>query len=229
MNDAQAIYDGLWNEALLRFNTNDCEVDPMITAGYDRRRGLTVRARPDRDLIARIGNFTAALKPFAPDQYFTPASDLHLTVLSIISCHEGFRYADIPGAVYLRTIRECIRHVPPMEIRFHGITASPSCLLLRGYPLTDSLDKLRNLLRRAIAEAALPNTVDGRYPARTAHITLMRFRQKPADLAPFVRFLSMNRELDFGTMTLAGLELVHNDWYHRKECTRIIEPFSLTG
>jgi 2'-5' RNA ligase len=224
MSEIQSIYDELWNRTLPLFQANRCDADPLILEQNDRRRGLTLRARPGPDLVARIEAFTAPLRECVPDQYFTPASDLHLTVMSIINCHEEFRYEALPAAAYVAAIRSCVRK---FRIRFRGITASPAGLLLQGFPLTDQLQELRDGLRKEIAAAQLQNTIDARYATRTAHITLMRFRQPQADLNRFVRFISMHRETEFGTMEFRELELVHNDWYHKKDRTEVIETFAL--
>ncbi len=227
MRDAQAIYDDMWNKALPLFQRDQVEADPLIMDPYDARRGLTLRARPGRELVRKIEDFTRQLKPIIPDQYFIPASDLHLTILSIISCSVGVSRDEIPDPAYIKTIAECIGGLPFPRIKFRGITASPSCLLLRGYPENNRLTELRTRLRDAFRNSTLPSSIDARYAIRTAHITVMRFQTPQRFLAGFTQFITANKDHEFGILEIGEIELVSNDWYHKKENTRLLHTFTL--
>lgn len=227
MKQVKQIYDVLWSNSLPLFQQNRCETDPLIADPNDRRRGLTLRIRPNAYIISKIEQFTETLRTVAPNQYYPPTSDLHLTALTIVSCREGYCCDDDMGKAYADAIAECIRGLPPPHIEFHGITASPSCLLVQGFPQNDSLAALRKLLRERFKTSPLPNTIDSRYPARTAHITIMRFHESQDDLGGFVRFLTENIDYQFGIQEVDEMELVHNDWYHKKANTKIISTFSL--
>jgi len=227
MRDAQAIYDDLWNKALPLFQKDQVEADPLIMDPNDLRRGLTLRARPGQELVLEIEAFTRKLRPFVPDQYFTPASDLHLTILSIISCSVGILRKDIQDKAYIETIADCLGDLSPPRIKFHGITASASCLLLRGYPENECLTELRNRLRDTFRQSPLSNSIDSRYPIKTAHITVMRFQTPQKSLAGFTQFITAHKDHDFGSQEMAALELVSNDWYHKTANTTLLHTFTL--
>jgi hypothetical protein len=69
--------------------------------------------------------------------------------------------------------------------------------------------------------------MDKRYSIQTAHATIMRFQQPQNSLRDLTRFLSENRDRDFGIQDQDEIELVCNDWYHRKANTRVIAAFRL--
>ncbi len=229
MDTVQKIYESLWGEAIPRFMRGECSVDPFLSLPKDGRRGLTLRIRPDAGLIDRIGVLRQAFRHVLPGQYYTPDADLHLTVLSLIGCHEGFACDTAAFCSYADLVAECVAGVGMPRIVFKGITASPSCLLLCGHPENRWLDEIRNRLRARIAASGLHHTIDGRYPARTAHITLMRFQSQPTHLGGFVELLRAHRERAFGTLDVATLELVHNDWYHRRSNTTVLQSFGVGG
>lgn len=229
MKPAKTIYDDLWKKTRPLFQQDQHTTDPLISNPNDMRRGLTVRARLNPEVISRVEAFTGALRDFAPDQYFTPASDLHLTILAVIGCHEGFSLNPALEKSYIEIMSKCIQGIPPPRIQFSGITASPSCILLQGYPENNSLADLRNRLREQFKASPLYHSMDARYPIKTAHSTIMRFQKPQSALAEFTRFLSENRNRDFEMQDIDEIELVCNDWCHRKANTRIIAAFPLKG
>ncbi|MFW5726422.1 MAG: hypothetical protein ACOCW4_01010 [bacterium] len=67
-----------------------------------------------------------------PEQYQYPASDLHITLLSVISCYRGFGLEQIDGLSLARF--EDFKSIPAMQISFGGISASLATVLVCGYP-----------------------------------------------------------------------------------------------
>lgn len=227
MTDAETIYDDMWSKAFPLFLKDQVEADPLIMDPGVGRRGLTLRARPGKELALNIAAFTRQLQPIIPDQYYIPASDLHLTILAIVSCSVGISREAIHDQAYIKTISECIGGLPLPRITFSGITASPSCLMLRGYPENDSLTELRDRLRDTFRKSPLPSSIDARYAIRTAHITVMRFQTPQKSLAGFTHFITEHKEHEFGRLEIGELELVSNDWYHKKENTRLLHTFTM--
>ena len=227
MKHAENIYDALWHKTLPLFQQDQHDTDPLLADPDDTRRGLTVRARLNPEVIANIEAFTADLRKLAPDQYFIPESDLHLTILAIVNCHAGFSLTAFPTESYVELLAKCIQGISPPRISFSGVTASSSCILLQGYPENHHLAELRNRLRARFKASSLPQTIDSRYPIETAHSTIMRFQKPQGSLCELTRFLAENRKRDFGMQDMDEMELVCNDWYHRKANTRVIASFPL--
>jgi 2'-5' RNA ligase len=221
------IYDSLWQKSLAQFKRGECETDPLILHEEVPRKGRTLLARIPNPASAEIMSFLEELRGFAPDQHFCQPTNMHLTVLAIISCHVGFkRRAELDNA-YRSAISECLQEIPAPVIEFRGITASPSCVLIQGFMRNDSLNEIRHRLRERFQSSDLPHSIDSRYAIQTAHITAMRLQREPKDLQGLVRFLEANQGRAFGTVALGTLEFVVNDWYQRAENTEKIAPFSL--
>jgi 2'-5' RNA ligase len=89
--ELQHHYDTMRQRAAHQFGQGLVEVDPWLTQGaLDERRGLTLRARPPAPLATRIQEVVAAFQQLEPDQYYYPASELHLTISALIAAYPGF-------------------------------------------------------------------------------------------------------------------------------------------
>ncbi len=228
MDKIQTIYDNLWQDALVQFSANTWQVDPYINKQQDKRRGLTLLARLSPTVAGRVADFLAALRKVEPNQYYYPESDFHLTILSIISCYAGFKRNPQLDDAYITAIRECLDGLPPPNIHFRGITASPACVIIQGFPADDNLQILRNRLRSKFQNSDLPTAIDARYPLITAHLTVMRFQSTPENLPVFTEMLKKYREYDFGRQPLNRLQFVANDWYLKHSATKILHNFPLS-
>src|SRR5690606_2914063 len=94
----------------------------------------------------------------------------------VISCYEGFQLQQINPLDYIDLVRDCLRDIPCFDIQFMGITASPSCIMIKGFPLDGTLDMIRDRLREAFKNSPLEQSLDKRYALQTAHSTVIRFK-----------------------------------------------------
>lgn len=215
-------YDGMWQNALVHFRQGNIDVDNMIDSPEDDRRGVTLLARPSAAVRSSITELLHELEPHLPGQYFYPTQDMHVTVLSVITCVPGFSADQIEAERYLEMIRDAIKPAQPFDIDFRGLTAAPAGLMIRGYPKNDSLAHLRDSLRNSFRASSLHHTIDQRYRIETAHITALRFRKSITDPESFVDRISLFSNRSFGSCTIDRLELVENDWYQRRDNQRQI-------
>jgi len=227
MNEAENIYAELWEKSIPLLEQGSYEVDPLIGDPADTRRGLTLRSRLSPTVATNIQLYTEQLKARFPNPYYTAESDLHLTLLTVMSCSSGFQHPPEMDQAYSSLIAGCVRDMPAFRITFRGITVSPACLLVCGYPEDTHLQQLRDRLREQFLSSSLPGTVDLRYPRKTAHVTIMRFTEKGHDLSGFTRFIKQTRNHSFGTQSIDTAEFVANDWCHRQQNTRLIRSFPL--
>ncbi|RPD48591.1 hypothetical protein DNI29_08225 [Hymenobacter sediminis] len=93
-------YDAMREAAVSQLLTTGAEPDPLLFSGQDARRGITLLARPPAPVTAAIGRVLADFQLIAPEHYYYPAADIHLTILSIISCYPGFQLTNIDSAAY---------------------------------------------------------------------------------------------------------------------------------
>lgn len=79
-------YDRLWSEAIGTIRAGSVETDPVLAAGMpDRRRGLTLIARPSPLVRRRVAAFLDGLREIEPEQHYYAPSELHVTVLSLFT------------------------------------------------------------------------------------------------------------------------------------------------
>ena len=217
----------MWIDSIDKFKNNNCEIDPLINNQLDMRRGITVLTYMDNSVGEKISTFLDELKTIEPDQYYYPRSELHLTILSVISCTTKFKLSSINVEAYSSIFQETIRTIDTFKINFKGITVSPSCILIQGFPDSKQLNHLRDSLRERFKASKLESSIDSRYKLSTAHTTAVRC------LAPFknsnelMTVLSKYRNYDFGTLEVNSLDLVFNNWYQNSSITKVLSSSKL--
>lgn len=222
------IYQKMWSTAFLIIEQGRVSVDKNIDAVEDNRRGLTLLLRPSVTVLTNIQVFLEEAKFLEPEQYYYPISDLHTTVLSIISCRENFQLAQINLSDYKSLIIGSLKTISTIQLDYKGLTVSSSGVLAKGYEKGSNLKNCRANLRAVFKESKLENTIDQRYVLKTAHSTLIRFRQPLQNPKKFAQFLKHQKFRTFGACSIPQLELVYNDWYQRVEKVQLLKKIDLS-
>lgn len=212
------------SEAILEGNY---KLDSQINNTLDSRFGITLLIRPNEAIKAEIQKFLDELKEIEPNQYYYPDSDIHITVMSIISCYEGFTLDKINIQKYIDIIQQSLVYLDKIKIEFRGVTASPSAIMIQGFPTDQSLNNLRNELRENFKKTSLEQSIDSRYSIATAHSTVMRFQEKLENPEKLMEVAAKFRDYNFGGFTAKNIELVYNDWYQRERKTIHLADFIL--
>lgn len=220
-------YNQLYTTSAEVISAGKYAIDSELKNESDSRFGITLLIRPNDEIKAKIQTFINELKKVEPEQYFYPDSDIHITVMSIISCSENFSLNQISPKEYIEVICRSLVDVEKIKIHFKGITASPSALMIQGFPSDETLNRLRNRLRENFKNSGLQQSMDSRYSIFTAHSTIMRFQEKLHDPKKLIQIAAKFRDFDFGEFDVKNLELVYNDWYQRKSTTRVLGDFGL--
>ncbi len=220
-------YDHLYKTSSEIISAGKYSIDTELKNESDSRFGITLLIRPNDEIKANIQSFLNELKKAEPEQYFYPDSDIHITVMSIISCSSDFTLNQISPNEYIEVICRSLVDVEKIQIHFKGITASPSALMIQGFPSDETLNNLRNRLRENFKNSGLQQSIDSRYSISTAHSTIMRFQEKLHDPKKLIEIAEKFRDYDFGEFEVKNLELVYNDWYQRKSTTRVLGDFGL--
>lgn len=225
----QAIYDDMWRSAYPKIQQGNYTIDPCLSGQEDRRRGMTVLSYLSQStkLCNTISQFLDEIKSLEPEQYYYPVSDLHQTVLGIITCVDDFLLAGNERTAYCDVVRQALANIPEFTIRYQGITLSDSCVILQGFIDSDALEETRQSLRKAFGEATLHSTMDARYPIVTAHSTIIRFKQTLRNEQKLLDLLERYRSFYFGDLKVSELVLVTNDWYQKKENTEVLAHIPL--
>lgn len=202
-------------------------LDSKIKDVSDSRFGITLLLRPSEKIKANIQLFLDELKKLDSTQYYYPNEDIHVTIMSIISCYEGFSLNKINVEDYIKIIEKSLENLGSITIGFRGITASNSAIMIQGFPSDETLNNLRDKLRENFKNSALEQSIDSRYSISTAHSTVMRFTEKLQNPEKLIEITKQFRDYNFGEFKIEKLELVFNDWYQREENTIHLKDFNL--
>jgi 2'-5' RNA ligase len=220
-------YQDMYNQAVVEIQEGRVQIDHRIDDSRDNRFGVTLLVRPSLEVRQRISGFLSRIKVIEPEQYYYPPSDMHITVLSIVSCFEGFDLDQINVEVIKQMVASCLRNIPSFDIHFQGITASPSCILVQGYPKQETLELIRHRLRTGFSQSKIRLSIDQRYRLTTAHATVIRFKNPLRDGEEFLKMMEHYKNFDFGYSHIQEMELVFNDWYQRKDRCQSLELYTL--
>jgi len=220
-------YHKLYTESIAKIAAGNYETDHLIDSDTDQRFGITLVIRPDATTKYKIQQFLTEAKAIEPDQYYYQNADIHITLMSIISCYDGFDLKDINVQDYIQLIQQVLGKHKSFKIQFKGLTASPSCILIQGF-LTDTLNEIRDDLRATFKNSELQQSIDKRYAIQTAHATVIRFRSELENKNALVQLIEKYRDIDFGTFQVKQIELVYNDWYQREKYVKKLHQFSLS-
>jgi len=220
-------YNELYKTSIIKIENGDYQTDSLIDSPNDKRFGITLLIRPPEYIKKQIQLISQELKQIDSSQYYYPNSDIHITVMSIISCYEGFQLDQISIFDYIKLIRKSIKELDKFSIKFQGITASDSGIMIQGFPKNEMLNNLRNNLRTSFKNTNLEQSIDKRYTIQTAHSTIIRFRNELQDKKEFLEVIKKYKNYEFGNFEVNELELVFNDWYQRKRNSMFLEKFEL--
>lgn len=223
----QEQYNQLFQESSKAISEGNFIIDSQINDALDSRFGITLLIRPSDEIKAQIQLLLNELRAIDSLQYYYPNSDIHITLMSIISCYEGFTLNKIRIEKYVEIIQKSLLEVDKIKIDLKGVTASPSAIMIQGFPTDESLNNLRDKLRENFKNSNLQQSIDSRYTISTAHSTVMRFQEKLDNPEKMIAVVAKFRDHDFGEFTVNKLELVYNDWYQRKSNTIDLADFYL--
>ncbi len=208
-------YNNMYQAAIGKIRNGEIVTDSLIHDMLDTRRGLTVIIRPDEEIREKIHYFQERMRDIDHTQYYQPITDMHITVLSIISCAQDFKLDQIDVPKYVQIIKKSIHDISDIRLQFKGITASREAILIQGFPCNDQLEYLRRQLRINFKNTQLKQSIDARYTLSTAHITTARFQASLNEPKKFSVVLDYFRNFDFGCFKVNTIEFVYNDWYQK--------------
>ncbi|QES87707.1 mutarotase [Rhizosphaericola mali] len=218
----------MFDNSFPKIKQGNYQTDPLIDSNLDNRLGITLVIRPSLEVKNNIQKLLDQFKNVDPAQYYYRNSDIHITLLSVIGCYEGFDLQNIEIPQYVNAIQKAIQNFPPFEIEFKGITTSTSSVIIQGFFANNQLNDLRNAIRDELNQHSdLELKMDIRYPIQTAHSTVIRFRNAIQNLPDFVQIIENYRDYDFGKFTFDSFELVYNDWYQKIERVETLATFHL--
>ncbi len=221
-------YDTLFRTSLETVTHSGFSFDEQVLTPEDQRSGITVILRLKApELLRSINSMLDAFRAIEPDQYYYPVTDLHVTVMGLIECHNGFSISKETLLRHRRYLEEALLEAPAFTLEFTGITISPSCILVQGFPDSEILDHIRDAIRIRYQSEDILHTIDSRYVLKTAHVTVVRIIRPVTEQKRMLDTIAEYREHSFGVEQVERLELVMNDWCLREQHTELVSAFSL--
>jgi 2'-5' RNA ligase len=228
LNREEEVYQKLWKEAEAAFDRGAPRLDPFLkNRAGDKRRGITLIARPDSRVCLKVKKVLDEIATAAPSQHFYQSSEFHLTVLSVIPGSERWQICARRLPEYLALLDTVLDKRPAFSLAFRGVTASPDAIMVQGFPIGGALSKLRGDLRDALSQNRLANNLDRRYKLVAAHLTVVRFSNPQPDWQALKMLLKAHRRTDFGKTRVRSLQLVEGDWYASSDSVRILREYPL--
>jgi 2'-5' RNA ligase len=225
----QQRYDEIWVSGIGKIRKGKIKCDPVLAAGTaDARRGLTLIARPSATVRDEVKVFLLQLRRLEPDQYYYEAPDLHLTILSLFTATFDHRRFFAQTQAYVAAVDCALSGLGPIRIDFAGITATTDAILIQSFPENDTLNELRDQLRRQLRVHGVDEGLDTRYRLTTAHMTAARFCRPLRDSQRFASALEAARHRSFGLTEIRSLSLVKNDWYMTRRVLETVKRYRLS-
>lgn len=227
-DEVDRTYREIADRADKQFALGAVRLDPyLLDRDGDKRRGLSVIARPDRDVLGRLTAVLGELAELEPAQYLYRPAEIHLTVLTLVKSSDQFesRRRDIPQ--FEDITRRLAMDTPPIDVSFTGLMATPDGVIVKGYPRDGTLREFRDRLRAEIQAAGLGASMDIPYAIKIAHCTILRFRTPLNNLATFRNKLNGLSDIPLGTVAIGQIDLVTHDWYISTGRTECIASYRL--
>ena len=228
MKDPERIFADIFASAVSYWSRDNLRIDPfLLDKTRDNRFGLSLIVRPAGELREKFAGIQTELRGILGNQYDYPGSDFHLTVLTLVSCVDGFRSAPQEEEKYIRCLSPVLSLERPFRLTFRGVCASADSVFFKLADGYSRLNALREGLRRVISGQGLDSAMDKRYRLEAGHVTGTRFIRRSDRIPALLEFLKANAGREMGSMEVGSIELVNNDWFMSASKSRILKSFPL--
>ena len=228
ISEAQEIYNQLYHSSKHILRSGKIDIDKNLHGlENDNRRGLSIILRPDGNTANQIERFQDEMQKIESRQYYQPKTDLHITVLSIITAYEGFKMEQIDLEHYINIISEILKHQERFSILLQGVTCSQGAVMIQGFDESGSLQIIRENIKQAFKNSRLKDSLDSRYNLKTAHFTVARFMKLLKDPQSYYEIIEKYRDHYFGSFEVAELDFVYHDWYQSTDKLQILKKLKL--
>lgn len=213
----EAAYERLWDDGRSALEAGVTSPEPAVEEGSPRW-GVSAVLRPVGTVADALAEAAREADSRAGGGHIVyAAGGLHVTVRSI----EGYR-SDVPRddprvAEYGRILRGAARDLGPVAIEFRGIVATPTAVLVQGFPVGEALAELREAMHDGLVGAGLPLGPEAAQRRETAHATLLMVTRRLPDPAAFAAYVDERRRVPFGTCTFDAVDLVR----YRRAATNV--------
>lgn len=223
LKELEALYSKINSEGREAIQNSQEKIDLFLNnLEQDRRFGLTLLIKIPKKITGSFRRIEEEIQKVEPEQYFYPETDLHLTVVDLVSASAGFKKDETLIGKSIQLMENAVKRVRPFTIRFQGIITSNAAVLVKGF-YRDGLPDLRHQMRKIAHEEGI--NLQERYQSISAHSTMVRFKSAFQNRREFLTVVQNFHDLEIGTVLVNELELVIHDWYNRRK--EVIKKFVL--
>jgi len=201
------IYDDLWSRGRWALTSGRLVVEPLPSPGTTRW-GISAVFRPWSPALADCAAECAPL--VGVDGVVYGEHNLHVTLRSFEGWRGDVANEDAALDVYRDVVAAIAKDLTAIRVRFRGLTASASGVLVQGWPV-DDVHALRTVLHDRLVATGVPMTGPEARRAdlrRTAHATLAMYGRAVAQPRELTAFVERHRDTDFGEHRFETLWLV---------------------
>ena len=213
--DLDALYAHIHSEGVKALQGGMESIDHNLQhLERDNRRGLALLVNLNGLISNNFGLLMKEMKAIEPRQCYYPETDLHMTVLDLISASTHFHVDEAMKNKVMQIINFATLDVKPFEIEFRGMIVSNGAILMKGY-YREGLSELRGNIRRFATQYGFE--LKERYQSISAHVTIGRFISKLENHEQFIRKIDAYQDFKIGVIEVNQLELVVHDWYNSRK------------
>lgn len=201
----------MWESGRADIEAGKVDVDPVPTA-TSRRWGVSIIAMVAPPLATVLEAFADDCRYLCGDDHtFYNRTNFHVTIRSC-EFHRVDIVRDDPFiCTYQTVLADVCQECEPFEIAYCGLNANRTGIIGQGYPLSETLQTLREQLHRRLAELGVRHGQEGGAVRQTAHISVTVFGGAVANADKLYRWVKANRETWYGTVRVTHLSLVKYD------------------
>lgn len=219
----QAGYDQMWQQSASDLARGSVDVDP-VPDDTSRRWGLSIIARIPTDQATLFTDISAALRPWTGEHHtFYTAANLHLTVRSCEFYRSTIAPDDAALRDYQRVLHDVAAQTPPFSIRYRGLAANRTGIIVQGFPQTSHLQQLRQTIHQRLQQLGRTPGPEAEQVRYGAHVSLAVFAGPLADPQMLASFIERQRTHTYGSVTITSLEVVR---YQRSLQQVAITPYA---
>ncbi|WP_295821997.1 2'-5' RNA ligase family protein [uncultured Deinococcus sp.] len=202
-------YDRMWRSGEPDLRGGQVDADPVPQTGSPRW-GLSVVARLTPPVTVAMQRLIREIQPLAGDGHtFYDPSTLHVTVRSCEVYRPLPHLGDPLLQTYLDAVADVCAQYDPFEVAFRGVNANRVGIIAQGYPMSSTLQTLREALHGHLERRAAHTGPEADGVRTSAHASLAVFGGPLADAAALQRWLTAHREAWTGVTTVTELTVVH--------------------
>ena len=118
-------------------------------------------ARLAPGVVQRIGLFQETLGAIEPEQYYYPATDIHVTVLSLLTAAEHNQEQLAQAGAFIPAVEAALSGVRTFRLETVGVTLTSTAVLAQGFPEADALTPIRERIRETLKAQGLGEGLTG--------------------------------------------------------------------